>query len=74
MQVLTLLKRAAAFVTDDKAGQQFGEQVDANGRSANGSVKKASHVLGSDSSPYVGARTAGPKPSDVALLRGLGLA
>lgn len=72
-QALVLLKRAAAFAVPEKAEPTLGSQVDNNGRPASHN-KQASHVMGSESSPYVGARTTGPKPSDVALMRGLGLA
>lgn len=71
-QTLVLFKRAMASMAEASTGRQLGEQVDANGRAA-GTTKKASHVLGSENSPYVGVRTSEPKPSDLALLRGLGL-
>lgn len=73
VQTVVLLKRAASLVAPEKADPTLGSQVDNNGRPASHN-KQASHVMGSESSPYVGARTTGPKPSDLALMRGLGIA
>lgn len=73
--VLEYLKRAAEFVDDDEEQTVLGEQVDASGKVPvrNGRSKRASTVIGSVDSPYVGARTSEKKPSDLAFERALGI-
>jgi len=72
--VLEYLKRAAEFESEDSEKHaSLGEQVDASGRNVNGQAKRASVILGSEQSPYVGIRTSGKKPSDIAFERGLGI-
>jgi hypothetical protein len=74
LTAIKLLKRAAEFLDDTEKTAGFGQQVDQNGQAAkNGTTKRASVILGSEQSSYVGARTSGKKPSDLAFERGLGI-
>lgn len=73
-KALRILTKVATHRNVEEASH-LGGQVDQSGRSAsgqaNGRTKQAAY--GSVDSPFCGGRTAGPKPSDMALLKGLGL-
>lgn len=70
---LDWLQKAAEFKDETEQQPGLGQPVDQAGNSVkNGSHQKRA-AMGSEGSPYVGPRTSGKKPSDLAFERGLGL-
>jgi hypothetical protein len=70
---LDWLQKAAEFKDETEQQPGLGQPVDQAGNSVkNGSHQKRA-AMGSEGSPFVGARTSGKKPSDLAFERGLGI-